>query len=52
MISIDNLGKAWTGGSPGKGEYIDLERSSAGGDSQTQLRFSDTLVGSPTKSTH
>jgi len=52
VISIDNLGKAWTGGSPGKGEYIDLERSSAGGDSQTQLRFSDTLVGSPTKSTH
>lgn len=36
-VRMDSLGKAWTAEGPGKGEYIDLERSSAGGDSHTEL---------------
>jgi hypothetical protein len=40
VVRMGSLGKAWTDAGPGKGEYIDLERTSAGGDSHTQLRFS------------
>jgi len=36
-VRMDTLGKTWTGEGRGKGEYIDLERSSAGGVSQTEL---------------
>ena len=43
IVRMGSLRKAWTGeGPPSIGEYIDLERSSAGGHSQTQLRFSNT----------
>ena len=47
VVRMDSLGKAWTGEGPGKGKYIDLERSAASG-SHTQLRFSSTSKGSPT----
>ncbi len=37
-VRMEILGQAWTNGErPGKGEYIDLERSSAGGNSQAEL---------------
>jgi len=42
VVRMGSLRKAWTGEGPSIGEYIDLERSSAGGDSHTQLRFSNT----------
>ena len=52
VVRMGSLRKAWTGEGPGTGEYIDLERSSAGGDSHTQLRFSNTSQRSPTKVAH
>lgn len=42
IVRMGSLTKAWTGEGPSIGEYIDLERSSGGGDSHTQLRFSNT----------
>ncbi len=41
VVRMESLGKAWTGERPGKGEYLDLERGFASGDSLAQLRFSD-----------
>ena len=37
-VRMESLGKAWTKDEgPGKGEYVDLERGSAGGNSQAEL---------------
>lgn len=35
VVRMESLGKAWTTAGPGNGEYIDLERSAAGGDLHT-----------------
>ncbi|KAG7288134.1 hypothetical protein NEMBOFW57_007657 [Staphylotrichum longicolle] len=35
VVRMESLGKAWTTAGPGNGEYIDLERSAAGGDLRT-----------------
>ncbi len=41
-VRMSSLRKAWISERPSIGEYIDLERSPAGGDSHTQLRLSHT----------
>ena len=49
LLRMGSLRKAWTGEGHGTGEYIDLERISTGGDSHTQLRFSNPSQRSPTE---
>ncbi len=36
-VRMGTLGKVWTSERPDNGEYVDIERSSAGGDSRTEL---------------
>jgi len=52
VVRMASLRKEWMGERPGIGGYIDLERSSAGRDSHTDIRFSGTLPRSPTEVVH